>query len=390
VSPLNVSVPARDFRSGATILSLADLGPYAGPMSLVRPLLKNFYLPTVSYYPLIRELLDITWLFDAAVEALGLRRGTGFLRELLGLLAQEPIPELDSSWKLKERLEAYLRGLQEEYRIPLSLQCAVERYRAWERDNPLARPQAREQHIMEMHRLYRLESHGDMGRYTLFRHTYFAGFGPDTTHAFDRLLRKMFRTPEQRPTHMVELSDLQATLAEEPHRLVFSHMVFPAGKARGPVEVQAVGDQRRGHVVVTSHVKDRRGEPYTVREPIDPAEIGRIYRLYLEAGMPLSLGDQARYLLAIDGDDRIVGGVCYKLPEPTVAHMDGLVISSSLRGNGLGGELLEDFVLRLRSQGVRALNTHFISRPFLRAHGFQLDQEWGGLVRFLDGEVHAA
>jgi len=27
-----------------------------------------------------------------------------------------------------------------------------------------------------------------------------------------------------------------------------------------------------------------------------------------------------------------------------------------------------------------------ISRPFLRAHGFRLDEEWGGLVRFLDSE----
>jgi N-acetylglutamate synthase-like GNAT family acetyltransferase len=98
----------------------------------------------------------------------------------------------------------------------------------------------------------------------------------------------------------------------------------------------------------------------------------------------MSLADPARYLLAIDGEDRIVGGICYQLLEPTVAHMDGLVIASGLRGKGLGGELLEEFGLRMRSQGIRAINTHFISRPFLRAHGFQTDEEWGGLVRFLE------
>jgi len=64
--------------------------------------------------------------------------------------------------------------------------------------------------------------------------------------------------------------------------------------------------------------------------------------------------------------------------------MDGLVISASLRGDGLGGELLEDFSLRMSSLGVKTINTHFISRPFLRAHGFRIDEEWGGLVRFLD------
>jgi GNAT superfamily N-acetyltransferase len=164
-------------------------------------------------------------------------------------------------------------------------------------------------------------------------------------------------------------------------------MVFPSGRSIKPLDVVALGDQKRGYVVVTSHVRDRRGDTYTVREPIDPAEIGRLFRLYLDSGMPLSLGDQARYLVAIDGEDRIVGGICYKLMEPSVAHMDGLVISGALRGHGLGGELLEDFCHRLQSQGVRALNTHFISRPFLRAHNFQVDERWGGLVRFLESEA---
>jgi len=183
---------------------------------------------------------------------------------------------------------------------------------------------------------------------------------------------------------MVELSELQAALESDADRLVFSRLVFPSARSIKPVDVRAVGDQERGYVVVSSHIRDRRGDTYTVREPIDPAEIGRLFRLYLDSGMPLSLGDQARYLMAIDGEERIVGGICYKLLEPTVAHMDGLVISSALRGHGLGGELLEDFSHRLESQGVQALNTHFISRPFLRAHRFQVDERWGGLVRFLE------
>jgi len=299
-------------------------------------------------------------------------------------LALEGVPEPDPGWDLKEKLGAYVKALEEEYRLPLPLQCAVERYEEWESSNPRATAFARERQISELHRLYRLEEAGDLGRYVLYRRTYFGRSGPDVGAAFDRLLKRMFRDPWQRPTHMMELSDLQATLPEEADRLVFSHMVFPAGRRARPVDVMAVGDQERGQVVVRSEVSDDRGELYTVREPIEPAEIGRLYRLYLDSGMPLSLSDQAKYLLAIDGDDRIVGGICYKILEPEVAHMDGLVVSAALRGNGLGGDLLEDFSLRMNSLGVKIINTHFISRPFLRAHGFKLDEEWGGLVRFLD------
>lgn len=384
VSPANVVVPAPDFRAGGTILSLADWRPYKGPMSLIRPMVKNFFIPTVSYYPLTRDTLEITWLFDAAVEALGVEEATGFLGELRACLETEGVPELDPRWKMKEELDGFLDRVKRSYRIPLPLQCAVERYLEWEKSNPRATALAKEQQIKELHSLYRLDAYGDMGRYHLYRSTYFSRARDAVVASFDRLLERMFRNPSQRPTHMVELSDLQATLESDADRLVFSRLVFPSGRSVKPVDVVALGNQERGYVVVTSHVRDRRGDSYTVREPIDPAEIGRLFRLYLDSGMPLSLGDQARYLIAIDGEERIVGGICYKLMEPTVAHMDGLVVSGALRGNGLGGELLEDFSHRLRSQGVRALNTHFISRPFLKAHDFQVDERWGGLVRFLD------
>lgn len=265
----------------------------------------------------------------------------------------------------------------------------MERYQEWEKSNPRATPFARERQISELHQLYGLEALGDLGRYTLYRQTYFSRAGSDTASVFDRLLRRMFRDPQIGPTHMVELSDLQATLTEEADRLVFSHLVFPAGRRFRPVDVVAVGDQERGQVVLSSHVRDNRDDAYTVREPIDPAEIGRLYRLYLDSGMPLSLSDQARYLLAIDGEERIVGGICYKILEPEVAYLDGLLIAASLRGNGLGGELLEDFSLRMKALGVRTINTHYISRPFLRAHGFKLDEEWSGLVRFLETDPEA-
>jgi len=387
VSPANVMVPAPDFRAGGTILALAGIQPYAGPLSLVGPMLKNFFFPTVSYYPQVRNDLDIAWLFDAAVEALGVEEGRGFLQELMEVIASEGVPEPDPGWDLAEKLTHYLKRLENEYRVPLALQCAVERYQEWDRSNPRATSLARERQIGELHRLYRLETFGDLGRYTLYRRTYFAGLAPEVTAAFDRLLKRMFRNQDLRPTHMIELSDLQATLVEEADRMVFSHMVFPTARRMRPVDVLAVGDEEREQVVLRSKVLDRRGDTYVVREPIEPAEIGRLYRLYLDSGMPLSLSDQAEYLLAIDGEDRIVGGICYKILEAEVALLDGLVITAPLRGNGLGGELVEDFSVRMRTLGIRIINTHYISRPFLRAHGFQLDEEWGGLVKFLDGEV---
>ncbi len=134
-------VPAPDFRSGGTILSLADLRPYAGPLSLVGPMLKNFYFPTVSYYPQIREDLDIGWVFDAAVEALGVEEGTRVPAGASGMCWTRRGSGTRSRMGVgREALRTYLKQLEEEYRIPLPLQCAVERYGEWEEIEPTGHP----------------------------------------------------------------------------------------------------------------------------------------------------------------------------------------------------------------------------------------------------------
>ncbi len=385
VSPANVVVPAPDYRTDAKILSLADWRPSEGSMSLIRPMLKNFYLQTVSNYPSSRKDLDVSWMFDAFVEALGVSMAKEILLEVRSELENEDLPGL--SLGISSRLERYLVQLEEEYKVPLPLQCAVERYLEWEQSNPKATPSAKERQISELRLLYRLERYQDIARYYLFRHTYFAEAQPEIQSAFDSLLDKMFGSPNVRPTHMVELSELQATLSASDDRLVFSRLVFPTARPYQPVDVVAVGEQEHAHVIVSSHIRDHQGESYSVREPIEPAEIGRLYRLSLDSGMPMSLAEQERYFVVIDREERVVGGMCYKLMEANVAHLDGIAITDSLGAHGLGGELLEDFCQRMASQGIGIINTHFVSRDFYVAHGFQVNEEWGGLVRFLDDDA---
>ena len=92
-------------------------------------------------------------------------------------------------------MAAFLEGLKQAYRTPLPLQCAVERYAEWEKSNPRATPPAKERQIKELHSLYGLDAFEDMGRYTLYRRTYFSASAEGVAKAFDRLLDKMFRNP---------------------------------------------------------------------------------------------------------------------------------------------------------------------------------------------------
>jgi hypothetical protein len=203
--------------------------------------------------------------------------------------------------------------------------------------------------------------------------------------AFDRLLERLRERPEVRPTRLLELSDLQATLERPEDRLVLSRLAFPGAELERPLDVAAVGerDRSRARVVVTSHLTDDRGLDYRVREPIAPAEIGRLLRLFLNLGLPLKVAPGQLYYVVLNREDQIVAGICYRQPDARTVHLDGIARASSLKGRGLTAALLEDFLSRMATRGVEAVSTHFVSRDFFGDHGFKVDRRWGGLVRFL-------
>jgi GNAT superfamily N-acetyltransferase len=381
VTPTNIVVPEPDFREASLIVSLAGWRPYRNTLSLVGPLIRNFFLRTAAYYPWCAPQLDYRWIFDACVEGLGIQRAQSFLDALREDLAHESMP--GDSDTITRLLDRYLADLAERFHAPLALECAIDRYREWEAADPGATAAARRQLVGELLRLYRLDRFPEIARYHLYRHTYFAHATTQVQTAMDRLLEALFAHPGRPATRMVELSDLQALLVEATDRLAFSQLVFPRARAAQKVEVLAVGESDRRQVIVRSQVLDRLNAAYEVREPLEPAELGCVYRVFYRAGFPKSISEQDRIFVVEDTAGEIVGGICYKLEEPTVAHLDGIVVTGALRGRGITTALLEDFCLRMAGQGVRVLKTHFFLREFYLRRGFQVDPRWGGLVRFL-------
>jgi hypothetical protein len=325
----------------------------------------------------------VGWIFEACVEALGVEEARGFLGALQEELNAARPAGLEA--ELRPALEKRLAALGVEHYVPLAVRCAVERYRAWETANADATSEARQQQIEDLYRLYDIERFGVAARYILYRQTYFARSAPPVTEAYDRLLEEMFERPGVRPTRMLELSGLQATLDRAEDRLVLSRLVFAGAELARPLEVTAVGERDRAHarVVVTTHLTDNQSQDYRVREPIAPSEIGRLLRLFLGVGLPIKVTPGQLYYVVLNREDQIVAGICYRQPEPTVAHLDGIVRAPSLKGRGLSSVLLEDFCSRMTTRGVRVVSTHFVSQKFFGEHGFHVDRRWGGLVRFL-------
>jgi GNAT superfamily N-acetyltransferase len=384
VTPENVALPDADFHETANILSIAGWRPYAGPLALVRPLLRSFYRLTEAHYPHSRSTLRIEWIFEACIEALGEEKAQTFfdmLESALSGVAGSPDTEL-----LERELARFRAETAERPYIPLPVHCAIHRFLDWERTNMTASVEAREEAVIQMIHLYRFERFPEAYRYYVYQHTYFRSAGADVHEAFDRLIARRLGDARALPGHLEELSTLQGLLSDPGDRDAFSRMVFPMARRTQRLELYALGETAGHRVIVRSEIRDESGSQYVVREPISPAEIGHLYRLLLETDYPKHVAEHDLHLVIADDEERIVGGLCYRWQEEGSVYVDGIVVADSLSNQGLGGRLLEDFCVRMAAQGAHVVKTNFFLGRLFAKHGFQVNQRWGGLVRFLDGE----
>ncbi|MBA4377768.1 MAG: hypothetical protein C0395_03800 [Gemmatimonas sp.] len=385
VTPSNVAVSEPDFREGARILSLTGWSDYTGPLDLVRPMLRNFFKQTTVTYPWTGRRLDLTWIADACVEALGLAGARVFLTELQTALADQPPDGYRS--QLGRVLQGYLHRLDETPFESCALRGAVGRFRRWELSNPDASPQARGQIVEEMLRLYGLDEQPELERYLLYRRTWFRRASDATQAAFDALIAALHREPATPATRRVELNALQETLTEPEDRHAFQRLAFPHSAAGQSAQLLAVGDSDHRQVIVSTRIQDKTGTAYSVREPVEPSEYGRLYRLFFKSGYYKTIAERDSFVIVLDAQERIVGGICWKEIEPGVVHLNGIVVATPLLGRGISSVLIEDFCTRMANLGHQAVTTLFVLRPFFERHGFHLDKRWGGLVRALQRQA---
>ena len=378
VSPANVAIPRDDFREGTVLLSLAGHRPYDGPWSLVGPMVRNFFEETFALYPRSRTMLKRSWIADACVESLGLAGARLFLDDLLGVLGRDAPGSLAHT--LAEELGAERERLEVAFHPPLPLLSAIQRFEAWELLEPDAPLSAREAMARGLERVYRLDRFPEIVRYHLHRQTTFAQAGLLARQAFDTLLLAMLHRPGVWPAEMVELADVQAALGSTEERLAFGRLVFPGGATDQGVALAAVGEGGR-HLVATTHIADRNGVRYTVRDPIDPAELGRLVHLLVRSGVPRAYSEGRRLLVALDDQGRVVAGVAYSLPGGPSAQLDGVAVTAALRGRGLMTAFLDDLGARLRGLGIEVLTRHIAFRDVPLGRAFHYDRRWRCLVR---------
>lgn len=382
IAPTNVVVPEMDFRESAILVTLSGWTRYRNTLSLVTPMLQDFYCKTSALYPWCRRELQVTWIFDACIEALGKEEAEQFLRNLKDDLKDHPFICHDQT-SLEEDLDEYLKSIRKRYYIPIAAYSAIDQYTRWHKMNPATTAAAREQTVTELMELYKLHELPEVVRYFCYRHTYFAEGGQRIIKAFDKLLNKMLIESSILPIQLLELSELQSVLTGADDKEIFSRMVFPRLKSRQKIDFMKVGESLRSHLVVRFTLTDRQGKQYIQRSPIEPREVGLLYQLFFRENYPKEISEDDTQIVVADGHDKIIGGMTYRYLDPESVLLDGIVVTSSLQGKGIGSAMMENFFTHMGGIGVKVIKAHFLFGNYYMKHYFEVDRKWGALIKTL-------
>jgi len=285
---------------------------------------------------------------------------------------------------VKEILSKYIKNRKEKYYPPLCLTVAIDEYWEWKSQNQQATSVACEETITELIKLYRIFQQPEIARYFLYRYTYFQDADYLTKKAFDTLLNTLYKNPGEPALNCIELSDLQNELKNEDDKLIFSRLVFPAQTTSKNIEVKKIGINDKEQTAIISKINDKYNQQFIFRNPIKPVEVGNLYRLFYLENYPKIATENDRHFVLIDGSNKIVGGICYKIVEADIVLLDGIVITEHLKLRGLGTALVKDFINRMRALNYKIVKTHFYTKKFFEKLGFQTHKSWGEFVLFLE------
>jgi long-chain acyl-CoA synthetase len=383
ISPNNVVVPEMDFRESAVIVSLTGWTTYKNTVSLVGPILQDFYCKTAGVYPWCSKQMEIAWIFDASIEALGREEAMVFLETLRKDLEQKAVFYFDNG-NLADDLAKYLAASKKRYYLPLALYSAIDQYTEWYKMNPLTTIAAKEQTIFELLELYKLHEYPELVRYYFYRHSYFIDASAEVKLNFDKLLGKMMGEPHLLPIQLVELSALQSGINGADDKNIFSRMVFPRLMNDQKIDFMKVGERLKEHLVVKFLLTDKSGTKYTQRDPVEPREIGQLYQLFFRENYPKEISDADHHYIVTDENEKIIAGMTFRNLDNNIVLLDGVVVTSSLQGRGIASGMIGNFFTSMAARGVKVVKAHFLLGNYYLKHYFEVDKKWGALVKRLN------
>ncbi|MFQ5639130.1 MAG: GNAT family N-acetyltransferase [bacterium] len=337
-------------------------------------------------YPGLKGRCQWPVIFSAFLEILGEKDGVTLLRAAYKSLSR--VKKTPGVKALQLSFERYFRAINETGFLPRRLYFAIKRYHRWHALNPSATQVARIQTLIELYNTYslqNLEQSYPGVRVQFFRETVFSKSKASLKNSLSDIIRT-FRNKDAENEILVHvLSEISThTKLNKDEELFLTRMTFPHLTPHHSAKLISLpeGGAYKPNLVV--FMEDFEGNTHSIRNPASPKEIGRLYRLFKIAKLPVDFLPEHQYLVVLNERLHVIAGLFYRFIKNDHVHMEKIVVDERYRKKGISEGLLNEFFNRLQSLGVGIVTVGFLRPQFFYRFGFQLDRSYGNMVKKLD------
>ena len=156
-------------------------------------------------------------------------------------------------------------------------------------------------------------------------------------------------------------------------------MVFPRFQGGEDFDFIQIKSNQQASQLVRFSFQDKSGRKYNLREPMSARETGQLYQLFYRENYPKEISANDHQYVLADEEEKIVGGITYRTLEDRSILLDGIVVTGSLQGKGVGSGMMEHFFAGMAAQGAELVRAHFLFGNYYLKHLFDVDKNWGAV-----------
>lgn len=387
-SPKNVIIPAHDYSRGRRLISISDREPAESMATLYISLYKQFILETEKQFPGLKRMADWEIIFTCTLRVATVKYGIPMLEDFIQQLkGREMKAVFESMDCTAERVSKFISETKEIGVLTKPVVFASLRFERWLELNPEATRDARSAILEELYQDYHLDSLIEDYPETRVRFFMMTCFKEASNPFMDKLkeiiheLRQHSLDPNTMSQRIQMIkADIDLKKDEE---FFLAKMLYKNLESGEYIELISLemGDTEKLDLVV--QIEDSNHQLYRVRPPFKPKEIAKFHSALLDADLNAIFQFNHEFLLLFDKQNKLAGGVFWKNVSSTHIHLEWVIIKQAFQGHGLSRKLMDECFHRLQARGINHATVGFFHEKFFYKMGFQIDPEFGGLVKYI-------
>lgn len=387
-SPRNLIIPEHDYSRGRRLISISDREPVDSIATLYLTLFHQFILETENQFPGLKRMADWEIIFTCTLRVATVNQGIPMLEKLIRTLDKKSIrksfEELDCT---ADRIQQFITETKEMGVLTKPVVFASLRYERWLELNTDATRSARSSILEELYQDYHLDTLMDdypETRVRFFMMSCFKHSSKELIEAFKEIIQNL-RNKKMDPMSIAQRiqyikNEIKLTEDEE---FFLAKMLFKNLESGDYIQLVSLemGETEKLDLVV--QVEDSNHQLYRVRPPFKPKEIAKFHSALMEADLNALFQANHEFLLIFDKQNQLAGGVFWKNISSKHVHIEWVVIKKAFQKNNLSHKLMDECFNRLNARGITHATVGFFHEKFFYKMGFQIDPEFGGLVKYI-------